>query len=1299
LEHPHFNRLGRALWGGLIILLVLLAVYVSVGRMLTANLAGFRGEILQALNARLPFTIEARHVRGEWQSFTPVIVLTDLRVNLNGSSNPPLELSEGRIGVDVLSSFLRRSLQVTRVVLEGLSLRGELSSAGALHLTGFGGGTEQTADQLRDLLLHVESITLRHNRLLLTLPSGEVRDLALDLHFSREGSLRRVSGTLSTNRGARIEVLGQGMGDPFRAAQFSGQVYLNIRSTDLGAVRELLPKVTRPLWANGSVDLQLWLGWDKGVPSVLARLEGRDLRVASGDASWLVPLDRVALKARLLQRDNAWSLFVSDLQVEGGGVQFVLPRLQLDQRDKALHIRVSDVPLEPVSALVFSQDAVPQSLRNAFAALRPRGQLPAVQVIVRDMEQMTATWQVAANFTDVAVDPFKGAPGVTSAKGYARITPGSGVVILDSQMLTLAFASVYHEALRYNDLSGTLHLDWDADTFKMRSGLLTTRGEEGIAKVLFGLTVPRLPNDIGIEMDLLVGLQDANSTHRGKYIPYVLNPTLLQWLSDSIGAGTIEQGAFLWRGSLRRGAAPLRTVQLAFNVADMHLQYHPKWPAVLVNRGVVLIDNSSVSVWADRASLFDSTAAPLSVETRLNAQGQITLALHGEVRGPATDGLRVLNESALAGIVGPAFTDWTATGNLETRIGLRMNLSDHAITPRVDVATRWRDVQLQILPGNLPIQAVTGEFNYSTATGFSSAGLKGKLWGNMVSASLVQQDGMGAEGYNPNTTVVDIKLASQVDLASVRRWLQLEPLAFASGQAAADVNVRLAPGAPALLTVDSDLRGVMLDLPQPWHKSAEELRPLHLEMPLTKGDKSLALTIGEQLKFRLLVADGAVRGGALGINEEPPSAQSAVLRVTGHTPLLQGDEWLDFVSRYFSPHDVAAPPADASATDSPAVAGESGDTSLALVIDRVRVDSLVILQQEIPDVELSLALEPAQWSVVLESDWLRGVLTMVQSGGVSQLQIDHLDLDRLPDFKLPDYDGDSGRDLSPIDVTLNNLYQSGQRLGDLRFALHGDGGVFTADRITGELARLHLRDEHPGRLVWQRGKEGFTEMQATLKFEDLGDTLQYFDYQRTMATKGGNLALALRWPGAPQDFSLRTGQGDMQVRIGEGSFLEAPARTTGALRVVSILNLADIVRRLSLTQMFKSGIPFDSVEGEVELHDGSLEVARMDVKGGSSFQFTGVSDVASRQLDGELVATLPLASNLPWIAALTAGLPVAAGVYVASKVFDTQMNVLSSAVYSIGGTWDDPEVNFDRIFDDSAQPAAAPSSPAQSGSP
>jgi len=357
------------------------------------------------------------------------------------------------------------------------------------------------------------------------------------------------------------------------------------------------------------------------------------------------------------------------------------------------------------------------------------------------------------------------------------------------------------------------------------------------------------------------------------------------------------------------------------------------------------------------------------------------------------------------------------------------------------------------------------------------------------------------------------------------------------------------------------------------------------------------------------------------------------------------------------------------------------------MIDAVRADTLVIREQELKEVAFSLAVEQDLWSLSLDTHWLRTDLTLPRDGRRAHLNVEYLNLDRLPEFNLSEDDRQSELDFPLMDVTLSNLFQSDQRLGDLAFELHGQGSVVTVQSITGELAKIRLRPERPGRLVWHRGEGEYTELQASLNFEDLGQTLEYFGYQRIVETGGGDFDLDLLWPGAPQEFSLREGQGSMQVNIGSGSFLEASSGAEGALRVVSILNLADIVRRLSLSQMFDSGIPFDSVNGEIYLHGGTLEVVHMDVKGGSSFQFNGVSDIESQSLAGELVATLPVANNLPWIAALAASLPVAAGVFVVSRIFNRQMNRLSSAVYTISGSWNDPRVKFDRIFDNTTQGA------------
>ena len=44
------------------------------------------------------------------------------------------------------------------------------------------------------------------------------------------------------------------------------------------------------------------------------------------------------------------------------------------------------------------------------------------------------------------------------------------------------------------------------------------------------------------------------------------------------------------------------------------------------------------------------------------------------------------------------------------------------------------------------------------------------------------------------------------------------------------------------------------------------------------------------------------------------------------------------------------------------------------------------------------------------------------------------------------------------------------------------------------------------------------------------------------------------------------------------------------------------------------------------------------------------------------------------------GLPAAAGVYVTSKLVEKQVDRLSSISYELSGSWDDIDVEVDRIF-------------------
>lgn len=1289
MNNSIFHKLSSVLWVVIVTLIVVLAVYVSVGRMLTSLTGAYQQDILRELNARVPFTLDARSVTAEWHSFTPVIILRGLRLAIPGSPGKPLELSEGRIGLDVISTLRTMTPRLTHLQLDGLSLAGELSDRGELSIRGFGGGDTELSSWLRDFVLNVERVVLADARLDLLLPSGESRQLALDLQLSREGSRRQVEAEIRSDGGLQVSALAFGVGNPFEPELFDGELYLDIGIAELAGAADLARQAFPGLRVEGgNLGVQLWSRWRRGASAAEARLAVDSLVVAAEDGGWSIPLDRVAMEASLVERGSHWGLFVTDLEVSEGDAALRVPRLQFDMWGETLRLRAMDLSLAPLAGIIAESGVLPAAAGEVLATLQPRGTLAALQLEVADFNAPAAAWELSANFQRVAVDAWRGAPGITGASGYVELAPGGGSVIFDSRQFTLEFPTVYRQVLDYEEFYGTIDVSWSPEAVTLSSGLVRARAkEEGILPVIFGLSIPLVPSAVGLEMDLLVGLEDTPVRQRKKYIPFLLPRNLADWLDSSISDGVVERGGFLWRGSLKPGEPMLRTVQLAFNVADTALRYHPGWPAVAGVDGVVLIDDLDVSVWAQRGTLLGSEIDSLSVEVWPERNVGLRLAVDGRFGGPAADGLAVVNGSELSKVAGPAFSRWQLSGDLQTELRLAMNLSHRSVPPQVELVTRIADADLDIVPGNLPIRHISGQLNYSTAGGFSSTGLVGELWGRPLAAAVGQRPASVRQDGTAVPEAVTIGVSSAVAMDDLRHWLDLELLAFARGKAPVQAEIVVPRGEPMLVEIGSSLAGVSLDLPPPWGKSADTEQPLHLAIAPGSESLVLGLEFGRDLELLMDVTGGRMRAGSLGFAADPAALEDGLLRINGRLGRVDAAEWSRVLSEYFIRGYAGLDATGVAGPDIGELPVRDGAPPPGVSIDRLQLEQLVLGGRNFEDVELSLDYAQNHWRAAVYTDWLRGELRRGAIGEPLRLDIRHLDLTGLEALQLEDRTGGLEDPSAPLElplvsVRIDELRQADRALGDLAFNLHAGEGVLYADNIAGTLVGLELGTDGGGGLRWHQGENPRTELQLALQFGDLGQTLSQLGYQRTLETGAGEFDLRLSWPGNPAEFSLAASEGRLGVNMGKGRFLNAPTGASGALHVVSILNLAEIVQRLSLTHMFESGIPFNEVDGELLLQSGTIEVTKMSVQGSaSSFQFSGESTVDTRSLDGELIVTLPVANNLPWVAALTAGLPVAAGVFVLSKVFEKQVNRLTSAVYSTTGTWDDPDITFRQIFD------------------
>src|SRR5690606_42136233 len=87
-----------------------------------------------------------------------------------------------------------------------------------------------------------------------------------------------------------------------------------------------------------------------------------------------------------------------------------------------------------------------------------------------------------------------------------------------------------------------------------------------------------------------------------------------------------------------------------------------------------------------------------------------------------------------------------------------------------------------------------------------------------------------------------------------------------------------------------------------------------------------------------------------------------------------------------------------------------------------------------------------------------------------------------------------------------------------------------------------------------------------------------------------------------------------------------------------------------------------------------------------AFKINGTTDMASEDLNMRLVMVLPVTQNLPLAAILMgASAPIGGALFVLDKILGDPLSKLTSATYSVTGSWSEPEVELRGVFDTGEQ--------------
>ncbi|WP_220802731.1 YhdP family protein [Pseudomonas sp. NCCP-436] len=1248
-------------------LLVLAALYVSLGRELVPLVAEYRLELERRASDELGLPVRIGRLEGRWQGFAPLLEAHDVVI---GSAEDGLSLQRVQLKPDMLGSLLQRQPIIAHLQFNGLLLGLQQDEDGRWQLQGVpqrSGGSPDVA-RLLEQATAVRKISLLDSQVVLQ-PHGQEPllfsyvNLSLDYGVGRQ----RLDGRLLLPDGQPVSLSLQTRMQPQHWRETKAQLYLSLPQSDWAA---WLPAGLTGDWQTERLQAggELWLeGVGLSLRKGALRLHGSELVLGlSGQAP--ASIRDLAFTAHFQNGSSGLQAQVDSLALSHddrriGELHIGLVQTAVGQAGEHWALSADRVDLGAWAPLVQALAPLPGGAREVLAALAPQGMMSNLLLDYYPHSQGAEQLAFAANLAGVGFQAYHGAPAAENVSGSVVGNLFEGELRLDSEDFALHLDQLFPAPWRYHHARARLGWRWDEEGLALFSPYMRLDGDEG---QIAGDMLIRLRRDPAAEdyMDLRVGLRDGDASHTGKYLPTRssgMNPALSDWLLEAIRGGHVEQGYFQYQGSLNKEAiAQARSLSLFFRVRDAELAFQPGWPSLREGSADVLIEDDAVRVRLKHGRLLDSQVSDVMADIPLHNGRPPRLNLVGDVHSSLPDALRLLQEAPLG--TAELFAGWQGEGELAGRLQLDIPLHSGG-TPGVVVDFVTEQASLDLPSPKLQLQQISGAFRYDSAAGLSAPQVSAQVFGRplrgLISAS-------GAKG-SPSST---FDLRGQVQVDTLSQWLGVTQALPIKGLLPYRLRLIL-DGNDSQLRVDSNLTGVAIDLPAPFGKRAAEERYADWRMTLAGSERRYWASYGQLAQLNLAAPPDAlsqgrgelVLGGASAGLPPVPG-----LRLRGWLDELDLDAWRQLGERYKVALDV-------------------GNQRL-LRSAQLRIGRFRGLGQQIDDLSVELSREDATWKLQVDSHPLAGQAVLADAEGVPiRLELQHLrmpapepQVENQPDAPDPLADFDP-RQLPALDVRIASVERGEQRLGAWALKVRPQPQGVRFEELDLQLQGLRIG----GSAGWT-GEPGSTRSwyKGRLQGTDLGQVLQAWGYAPSVTSERFRLDADGSWSGSPAWFSLKRFSGTLEPSLRNGQFVEVQG-SAQALRVFGLLNFHSIGRRLRLdfSDLLGKGLSYDRVKGRLQAVDGLLVTREpLTMTGPSSnLELNGSLDMVSEWVDAKLLVTLPVTNNLP-LAALIVGAPAIGGaLFIADKLLGDKVARFASVQYLVKGPMQDPQISFDKPFE------------------
>lgn len=1261
-----FAALTRWGLGLCALVLVLTALYVSLGRELTPLIAEYRAEIQTKARDALGMPLTIGSLEGSWKGMAPVLLAHDVMV---GEGSNALRLDNVKVVPDVWASLLNRDVRLANVQLGGLQLSARQDKDGHWALEGLPVQDDQPLDpeQLLNQLQRVARVSVLDSQVTLEPFNHAPMTLAyVGLTLDVGASDQRLDARLTLPDGQPLALSLKTQIQASRWRDGAAQAYLSLPQSDWA---KWLPASLIQPWKVSELKAggEFWFNWGHGtVQSAVARLNAPKLSGAYADRK-AETLDNLALHAWVERGKQGFTVTLDSLAMNIADKRWET-RLQLQQfaategEQERWHLQADHLDLTPITPLMDSLAPVPEAVAKVIDQLSVTGTLRNVLADYRPNATDDQKISFAANLQQVGFNATHGAPAARNVSGLISGDLGKGELRLDSKDFVLHLDPIFDKPWQYLQANALLKWTLDKNSFTLIAPYIKVLGEEGkiAADFLIRIHMDHSQEDY---MDLRVGLTDGDGRFTPKYLPAVLSPALSEWLSTAILKGSVEEGFFQYQGSLDHDAVDAaRNISLFFKVHGAELAFQPGWPHVRDVSGDVFIEDSGVRIMASKGLLLDTKVRNVAVNIPHVHAGKVShLFLDGDFDGGLGDGLKILQEAPIG--TESTFAGWQGEGSLKGRVDLDIPL-EHGEEPKVVVDFNTDKARLKISDPELELTQLKGDFRFDSAKGLSGKAISGRAFDQPIKAQIFAEGKSG----KLSTRVV---ASGQVGVKKLTDWLKFNQPIPVSGMLPYQLQLTL-DDADSQLRVSSSLKGATIDLPAPFGLAANESRDAVFRMTLQGAERRYWFDYGDLANLTFAAPNGKFEDGRgelfLGYGD-PVLPVTKGLRIRGVLSELDVAPWQALAERY---------------------AGKDPGGSAKQLLNSAdfKVNKLIAFSTQLDQVRLQMKRSGAAWDLNINSKQATGAVTLPDAKNapikvtMQTIRLPAPDPKAVSDANAPDpLVSVDPRKIPALDIIIRQLYQGADLLGAWSLNIRPTTRGINLNNLSLGLKGLLLEGSGGWEGVagasnsWYRGRIGGG---------NLANVLQGWGFAPSVTSEDFKVDIDGRWPGSPAWIGLNRFSGTLDATLNKGRFVEVDG-STQVVRIFGLLNFNAIGRRLRLdfSDLFSKGLSYDRVKGFLTANNGVYRTTSPILMTGPStnLELSGTLNMVSDQVNAKLLVTLPVTNNLP-LAALLVGGPAAGGaMFLLNKLIGDQVSRFASVQYSIQGPWNDPKITFDKPFE------------------